>query len=323
MTIIAKPRQKSKPKYYIYFNDWTGEILSVGSSLRTDTPAPYIETEDPIARRIVQGTEADKNYVISSDRRHEEHLVKKSEYLQLRKQEDSLFLLPIHARHDWDVRVRLYSENDMLVIEANRDMINRLIAHNIRREILIDTRVYFEFYLVRSNDPDYLVKIIDVDAKTLINHGKVALSISDIIPHVNLNNISILTRRYFENYHFEVLDDRFIDSIEQEQEQLKNQLWQFVNAGVDAHIDFKQQGEIVEISNIVSAEQLNDIGVHQRRMTFYIVGQTPDEYLTKFSVDIGKLRMGQKEKFSVDFDIMDANILYHNPALRVNKRKVA
>ena len=322
MTISVNRRQKSKPKYYVYFNDWTGEILSVGNTLRDDTPAPYIETDDVAAQRIIRGAETDKNFVISSDRRNSEQLVRKSEYLQLRKQEDSLFLLPGISLHEWDIRVRLYSQNNMLVIEANRAMITRLIAHNMQREILLDTRIFFDFYIIRKNDPDFMVKIISVDAATLINHGKVALSIDSIIPYVNLNNIDILTRRYFENYSFEVLDDRFIDSIDQEQELLKNQLWQHVYPNTDAHIDFKQTGNQIEVSSIVSAEQLTNVGMHQRKMPFYIVGDTPDEYLAQLSIDISKLRMGQKEKFAVDFDIMDANILYHNPALKVNKRRV-
>jgi hypothetical protein len=320
MTITARPRQQLKSKFYVYYNDWTGEIISIGRSEQINSPAPYIITDDDNARKIVQGFANDNDFVVSSDRHREQKLLHKNEFLQLRKQEDSLFLLPEKRLHDWDIRVILYEENNQLVVEANRDMIYRLVSHTNRR-VLLDSRVYFDFFLIRRDDPDYMIKAVSVDAETLVNQGKVNLDISDVIPYVNVSDISILTRRHFENYYFEILSDRFVDAIDQEAENRLRQTWQHVGVGNDAHIVFTQLNDRVEISSLVSAEQLTDAGMHYRRMPFYVVGNTPDEYLATFEVDIAKLRMGQKETFAVDFDIMSTNIMFHNPALKANKRK--
>lgn len=318
MTITVKKRQKSKPKYYVYYNDWTGEILSVGTTLRKDTPAPVLETEDGAAARILQGKASSDQYIVSSDRHHKERLVEKSHFLQLRKQEDNLFLLPNQPMQHWDIRATLYKENSVIVFEVNNEIISRLISHNMQREIILDSSVIFEFYLIKNNEPDFLAKTISIDAKTLINHRKISFSILDILPVIRLDDISILTRRHLENYYFEILDGKFIDTSDSESEQKQN--WQLVQADIDAHLELTQHENIVSVSSVVTADQLTDAGLYDRRMCFYLVGDSPDNYMAKMEIDVTRLRMGQTQKFAVDFNIMESNIMFHNPALRVNKR---
>jgi hypothetical protein len=140
MTITVSPRQRSKPKYFVYYNDWTGEIISVGTEPRADTPAPFLETVDDAAGQIVRGEVNGQNYIISSDRFLEQRLIHKNEFLQLRRQEDELFLLPAAATDGWNIRARLFTKNKRLVIEANKDMLGRLVAHSLNRQIKLDVR---------------------------------------------------------------------------------------------------------------------------------------------------------------------------------------
>jgi len=321
MTITAKPRKRSKSKYYVYYNDWTGEILSVGNYLRTDTPAKCILTEDLAAGNIVSGIASDQDYIVGFDSDNKQKLIRKSDILRLRKQEEALFLLPEQSLNSWDIRVRLYKKNAQLVIEINSDMVSKLVAYEHQR-IILTNRAYINFYLIRRNDPDYLIKTISVDAEDLINYGKISFDINDIITSANMDDISILTRRYFKNYYFELFNDQFVNTDVKIPSNSIHQLWQNADNNQNAHIVFTQKGTQVEVESLVSAEQLTDVGMNHTRIPFYLVGEQPDDYLQKVNINIAKIRMGQKENFTTDYDIMNATILFQNSKLKIKKRKI-
>lgn len=321
MTITAKRRKQRKLDCYIYYNDWTGEIISVGTSPRNDSLAPYIVTEDSNAYKILAGEINDQNFVISSDRYGKEQLVRKSQYLELRKKEDVLFLLPEAVVDEWDIRVRLYIKNKRLVVQANQNKIKKLVAHNIKNNIKLKAQAMFEFYLVRRDNPDYLVETIKVDAESLINYGRVVVDIRHVLTQVALDDISILTRRYFETYYFETINDIYVDTSEEDKSE-HTFIWRQQDKPGPAHIRFTQTGDIVKVSSLVKSEQLDDIGINQMMMSFFVIDGSPDRYLGEFAVDMSRVRMGQHEKFEVDFDLEEVDLLYQNSRLKIDKRKV-
>jgi hypothetical protein len=136
-----------------------------------------------------------------------------------------------------------------------------------------------------------------------------------------LNDVSILTRRYFESYYFQILDDVYVDTADQERQSQQGIVWQRAQTDSDAHLLFEQDGKYVSVTSLVTAEQLNDVGLHSLKMDFFVVGTTPDHYMGTFEVDVSRLRMGQQEKYEVDFDIEQIQLMYRNPLLRINKRK--
>ena len=52
--LIKKPT--AERKFYVYYNEWTGEILSVGTTERRDERAPHIVTYSEDAGRMLKGT---------------------------------------------------------------------------------------------------------------------------------------------------------------------------------------------------------------------------------------------------------------------------
>ena len=319
MTIIQKQRQRSTPEYYVYFNKWTGEILSTGRALQANSSSPFIVTSNTIAANIVNGTANDQHYIINTSRDGSNDIVSKSEFLQLCEREKELYVVPEIKSENWDIRVNLYSGNKKIVVESNRDMIERLIAHNMRYKISIDTSVVFEFYIVKRNNPDYLIKKLSINAADLIVNGKVVIDGSKLIRYANMTDIHVLTQRYFENYYFNIVDDVYIDTTDQE---VNFRNWQKATTNNNGHITFNQSGDQLLIASAVTTEQMELIGYTSRFMEFYIVGDTPDKLIACLKVDIHKLQAGQIERFDLDYDIDKVNILYHNPKLKVNKRKI-
>jgi len=320
MSIIKRARSKSKPKFYVYFNDWTGEIISVGRSKR-NSPATCIVTDDAIAEQIVDGDANVSDYLVSSDRNRNERIVAKSDVLQLRKQEDSLFLLPEGRIKDWEIRARLFRHNMMFVVETNRKMLSRLIGHNRRQEIHLEKSATFDFYIIRRDHPDYLIKTVSIDAETLVNQPRVAVDVQDIVKYVTLDQISVMTRRYFEKYYFDSLYDRYVDpdNVKHSPQFLK---WQWADQWPEYHLEAVQHGNLVTFTSAVSAEQLTDIGFTKRYKSFYVVGETPDQLIGKFMLDVERLRTGQPQKFKVDFNIMHVNIMFGGSQIKLNKRAV-
>lgn len=321
MTITVKKRNKKPRNVYVYYNDWTGEIISVGNSLRLDCPAPYIETQEDSAFRILKGEINEQNFVISSDRFGKEKLMRKNEFLQLRRREDSLFLLPEYRLKEWDIRAKLFVKNGKLVFEANRNKIRKLVAHSIHREIKLNVRAVFDFYLIRKDRPDYLLETFQVDAQSLINHGRAVVDVNHMLAHTRLENISILTRRHFENYYFELVEETYVDVTDPEKRE-RPLFWKRADNEPNAHLRFVQQNDIVTVESLVGAEQLDDVGINQLGLSFFVIKGDPDHYLGTFEIDMSRIRMGQQEKFQVDFDIDEIDLLYQNQALKVNKRKI-
>jgi hypothetical protein len=323
MTITLQPRQRSSNKScYIYYNDWTGEILSVGHSLRPDSPAPYFQCEDLAAQQIIDGTNSDKDYIVNVDIDNIAVLVKKSTYLQVLQKEKTLYLLPEKLLPKWDIRATIYKTNATLLIEINNNMVSHLIAAHMRRDAHMNTDVMLKFYVIRKHMPDYLLKVIEVDVNVLIKHGHVIVSLIDLNQFAGLDDIAIMTCRLFEHYCLVVTDNKYVDNDIAKTLQTNNNKWQVVQSDIESHIELIQIDDQLEIKSIVDAEQLTATGLHQRQLIFYIVGDTPDKYYDYLTVNVSQLRMGKTMKFMVDFDIMDMNIIYHNQLLKVNKRTI-
>jgi hypothetical protein len=272
------------------------------------------------AHQIINGTKSDKNYIVTVGINDDAQLVKKSKYLQVSQKEKTLYLLPEKVLPSWDIRATIYKTNSTLLIEINNTMVSRLVTEHMRREVSMQDDVVFKFYIIRKNMPDCLLKVIDVDVHELINHGHVTVPLADINQFAGLDDIAIMTCRLFEHYYFVVTDNKYLGNDSAPALQVTDKKWQFVQTDTESHIEFNQTGDKIEIKSIVDATQLTVAGLHQRHLTFYIVGDTPDEYYDHITVNVNDLRMGKTTKFIIDFDIMDMNIIYRNQLLKVNKR---
>jgi len=322
MNIIKKARSSKQRDIYVYYNDWTGEILSLGKSKRSDTPAPYITANDEIARNIFNGTASETHYMVTMDFGDGQKLVKKDEVLRLRRREDDLFLLPRQRLNNWDIRTKIYTDNSRFVVEFNPGIIDRLVSIKMRKEITLDRDAEFEFYIVRKDRPDHLIKTIKVDAESLIVQGKQAFDISDVVKYASLHDVDVLTRRYFENYYVTVTRDQFIDTADQRKFKRYSNRWQFVSSAAAGHFTFEQENDILTVKSNVTVNELNELEFFMRKMKFYVVGKTPDHLIDTFAVNVANLRMGRPERFLVDFDIDDIGIMFQNPQIKINKRKV-
>jgi hypothetical protein len=311
------PRIKEEPKYFIYYNNWTGEILSVRLSEDLFSQVPFIVTQDDAARKIIQNQAGEHDYLVG-DIEGQDVLLHKSEFLNLRKKENALFILPNIIKKKWDIRARLYTTNMKLVIELNRDTLSRLTAQEKRRTHRVKGNHQFEFYIIKRNAPDFLFSSVAFDVNELIENRLVILDLTDIKKRIDTNNISVMTKRLFENYYFEIIDDKYV-SVGFSKVSNSPFKIQALDDTDDGHICITQEADIITIKPLISAYQFDGLNIRASEITCYVVDDTPDALKGEFKLDIAKLRVGKSQSFKVNFDIKDVNILYRQPLLKLKR----
>lgn len=324
VNIVKRQRLKSDKEFYVYYNEWTGEIISTGCSLRTNTKFPFIKTTDMLAERILQGHINHKKYMVSFDDATDKMgIVKKDNVLRLRKQEDNLFLIPDTRLDKWDIRAKFYTANNKMTVELNPDSIRQLTNFNIKADLKIEDSRNLNLFVVRKNQPDLLVETLEIDPRDLIEHDVLSIDVSSIVKHISYDEISLLTRRNFEHYYCEVIHSKYLPKLGSTSRVRGNKIY-VAKDYPDSHISFEQVDGHLLVSTTISAEQFSDFGFHKSTETFYVVGDTPDKLIDTIEVDMLQLRQGCVEHFALeDNDIDKFNIVHCNDKIRVAKRKIA
>lgn len=308
MTITLKSRQHSLNEFVVYYNKVTGEIISVGKTLR-DIEDPYILTLDKIADSILQGTAYEYNYLVNENAKGDNVIMTKVDASQLQKRNDRLFTVSRKKLVDWDMRVQFYTKNLKLVIEANSTILDRIS--------LLQT---LEFYMTKRNMPDYLISSFDIDLKELVKTNIVIFDMQDITKYVNVDDIDILVRQVFRNYYFEIFYESFGGLA---YDLVFNKCLQLAKSNVEnSHVELNQIGNQLVISSSMSVKQFIGIGNPSKILDFYVVGSTPDEFIRHIEIDMSKLQKGKVSQVDIDFDIDNVNIMYQNSKLKVRKSKV-
>lgn len=321
MTLFVTKKLQRNLTYFVYFNDWTGEILSIGTQKRDDTAACFIETQSDIAAQIIRGEATDFEYLVDITDFANSSIIHKNEVLRIRQQEDQLFLIPKFHMNQWTIRIKLYTENKKILFEVNEEFLRNLVSFNVSNQIKVDKPTLLEFYLTLKDNPDYLIETYQLDLGELIEHKSCVIDVPELTRHANLSSFNFLTRRYFQNYYFEIINDSYIENKPAERN-TKRLKWNWVSNDEIERIEFVQENNSLVITSLISPQQIDNAGIKENYMDFYVVGKTPDHYLQTIRVDMSKLRMGQQLKLIMNHDIDNVNIMYKNEKLHISKRKL-
>lgn len=318
MTITIKRKNRSAPKFYIYYNDWSGEILSIGSSLRDDSSAPFILIESEVAASILAGKANDRNYVV--DIESKKALIKKTDLLRL-FYEKKLFLIPKIKIPNWDIRATIYTENKKLSIEINPKILQKLLSFQMHDGTTTPDDAYFEFYITKKDRPEFLIDTIQINRVDLFKHERLEFNISHISKYSNLRELDIITNRYFENYYLNFVK-KYVKSTVSNDSTQKQQKWQIItDDDKDTHISFIQTGRIVSIKTNASHDVFAKLKIYSKKIPIYVIGETPDELLDSFELDFLSLFRGSVIKYKFEHDISQVNLLHQVSGLKISKRK--
>jgi len=306
------------PSYFVFYNEWNGEITHVSRSQPVDNSQVFLETTDVIARKLLKGDVNERNYLVAFIDEENLGIIKRDDKLRLRSSEKTLHQISRTFKKDWDIRAKIYTGNNKLLIEINPTSIQKLTRLTFKKELHISTESDLTIYLTKHNNPDFFIEKLDVDPVELLDKGNLLFDLSNVVQYLSLSNLGLLTRRCFKNYHVEFIHDSL--------NILQNTLVKNRNFIIDkAYTNFphshltvtKQQDSIVVKSN-TTVTDLEDVGLLEDQLKLYVVGSTPDEYYGVIIIDVAELKKQGYTQLPINADLKDLNFVYNKHRLIIS-----
>jgi len=196
--------KKDKPptKWFVYFSDDTGDIVTVSNREQESYKNPYLMTDSDDARKILMGTVDPKKFAVV-EVNQELKLVTKSAVIRIKEAEDKLTQIPINQKVQADVNIVLYVNSWKMEVNFNQDTLYRMTGKRFFRNISVNPDGEYDMislYLIKKNDPNTLLKQIDIDPAELIEEGYMLFDLAVVRRMCSLSDISILTRKIFSSY---------------------------------------------------------------------------------------------------------------------------
>lgn len=307
---IQLVKSTSDIQFFVYYDEWTGDIISVTRTELEIHEHPFIVTTNELAKKIIQGTANEKLYQVAFNEKDEPDIMLRDNVIRLRSSEKKLHHLVKKKMSDWNIRVKLYTGNNKLQLEINPLSVRRLSSMTFNKNISINPENDLTLYVIKHNQPDHFLEKINVDVVELLTTGNIVYDVAPLRKYASLQDIGILTRRCFKNYYLEILPESL--SIIQ-QTLVKNRTFIFnkvVKNSPKSHILIEQRGNHIIFSTELSSTELDDLGLSEDTVWFNLVGKTPDEYYGRLPVNIRDLKHKKLTTLSVDDDISQYNILH-------------
>lgn len=201
--LVSAVREKPITKYYIYFDEWTGEITSITNKKKSHLTDPYVITEDSTAAKLMLGHLNPKKYLVA-DLVNGYTLIPKDDALRIKKAEEQLTLIPVIKNTlNVDVNLILYVNDYFLEINLSDDVVYKMTGSRFTKKFNSEDNINnstFEFYLIAENDPFRLYGTVKIDPVELFNNGYVLLDLSYLKTKIPIRELRVITKRIFQKY---------------------------------------------------------------------------------------------------------------------------
>ena len=200
--LISVVGERPLPKYYVYYDEWTGEIINITNKYKA-SKNPHLLTEDNTAAELLMGHLNPKKFIVN-ETPSGIFLIPKQQQLRLKQEEDQLSKISeVSLSVDREINIIKYTNSWKLEVNVSNDAVYKMTGHRSNRrfskkENVNNSTIYF--YITEKNNPLRLIKTIKIDPIDLLNKGYKLFDLSDLQNVIGLNNIDILTRRVFKSY---------------------------------------------------------------------------------------------------------------------------
>ena len=125
---VVKAKEKKEKYFYVYFDEWDGEILEI-SSRQLEKKNHYLRTKESIAEKMLIGSEDPSKYTVA-DTPDGHIIIRKSDHVALKKAEQQLSLIPtIKGQTQQDINVIFYVNDWKLEVNMNQDVVYRPVSY--------------------------------------------------------------------------------------------------------------------------------------------------------------------------------------------------
>lgn len=315
---VTKIKNDTPTNYYVSYDTWNGEIKSVGTSERQNE-VDYIVTTDPDAGKILAGLVPSNKYMVSFDDEGDLSFLRKDNVIRLRSSETSLHQIPKYKISEWDIRLKLYKQNNKLQVEINNDSIKKLTSFTYKKHLKVSADSDLTIYIIKHNNPDYLITALEIDPIELLENGNVIFDIEDVTKYTSYDNIGFITRRCFKNYYAEIVDDKLVNDQKKLRKYKQNYICR-VSKNAECHLELKTNGTDIIVQSLVKPNELGIIGLYGEAFYLHVVGETTDEYITTLVVDLKSIYKHGKYLIKSNVDIRNYNLIHNKPNAKVTLR---
>lgn len=202
---LVKEKQKEEVlhKWCVYFDEVTEEIITVTNRPKNNIDYPYLLTTSNDAKDILTGILNPQKYcVIEVSEGYK--LVEKSEGIRIKSAENFLSVLP-KAKSNKDVNVIFYINSWKMEVNFNQDTLYKMTGRRYHKDIAINAETDGKYdnvvlFLIKKNDPNFLLDTIEIDTKELVQDGYVLYDLHDLRSTCGLGEIDVLTKKIFKSY---------------------------------------------------------------------------------------------------------------------------
>ena len=202
--LVSTKQTKDAPhRFCVYFDDFTEEVITVTNRPREEIKYPYVLTTSDDARKLLIGDLNPQKYsVIEIANGYK--LVEKTESIRIKSAENFLSKLPI-VKNNQDVNVIFYINSWKMEVNFNQDTLYRMTGKRYHKHISVNQEKEgkydnIQLFLIKQNDPNYLIGTIEIDTKKLVSTGYILYDLHKLRPVCGLGEITVLTKKIFKTY---------------------------------------------------------------------------------------------------------------------------
>lgn len=304
--LISIVGEKPLPKYYVFYDEWSGEIYSVGNKFK-DNGHSVLLTEDNTAAEILLGHLNPRKYIVN-DTPSGTFIMAKSDSLRIKAEEDQLSkIVEVPNTVDREINIITYIESMKMEINISSDTVLKMVGRNVNKKFSQahnenNTTLYF--YIVAKDNPLHLYKTIEINPIDLINNGVVTYDLYDLSTKVALGDIDVLTRRVFKSYGLKKKTTYVTLDYNRRKVTKRNMISIGSEESAVFTVSQANCGWIVR-SNFQDPEEVKIYS----DLTFYIVGDSPYELKGSFTLPKTELGWGRETSIKTDADLRTSQML--------------
>lgn len=307
-TLEIKKKERLQPSYFVYFDEWTGEIKGITNQFKPEIKHQWIETRSNVAKELLLGN-ANPNKYIVADLAQGYELIEKKNLVHIKKAELTLTYVPIVKNTvESDINIIFYINNWLMEINISQDTLYKMTGSRFLRKLdenSYDAKHYLELFFIKNNNPLQFIKKISINPVELINNGYILYDLSEFQKYAGLGETQILTKRVFKNYGLK-LKRNYTGVDYHSRKSLKRYYIPLEEKEETTTFVFKNmQGQWNFLSGEETAE---DLRIY-RDVVFYVFDKTPNDYISKITIPINYIGQKQALPLDINYDLSKYSVM--------------
>ena len=298
--ILTEQQQSVDRTYFIVF-DTNGKIRKINSSPGElkDESLTQIETTNPICKQLIKGNASLKKYGVIWDIVNEKWEIDRTDTrLTLKTIATSKIVQFDHNidKKSAEIFVSIYTSDNTVVVYANKNRIKGMKNLTDIQEISTNKTDILDIFLTKKNDPDYLLAILKLDPLTLFVKGSQVINLdTNIIEHVDWNNMSMYTKPIFNNYGCTLIGQKYTET-----GAVSNTIFQSQNAEEKDIININVVDNVLHVTSHLASDR-DHYFEDYRYLKVLVCDNSPDKLAGAFELPVDVLLSNENYNTKIDF----------------------